>query len=106
MVLDEATANVDFETDEFIQRKIKEKFADCTIFTIAHRLSTIIDYDKILVLDKGEVMEFDVPYKLLVNAIEDTDVTADGIFANLVKTHGPAAAKMMFKKAKESYLKD
>src|SRR5690606_10860499 len=66
VVLDEATANVDFETDNFIQQKIMEKFHDSTVFTIAHRLSTIANYDRVMVMDKGRVREFDHPYKLLV----------------------------------------
>ena len=67
LVLDEATANVDSKTDEFIQAKIKEKFSKCTVFTIAHRLNTIADYDKVLVMHDGHVVEFDNPFLLLVN---------------------------------------
>lgn len=67
LVLDEATAAVDVETDKLIQETIRAEFKDRTILTIAHRLNTILDSDKIVVLDKGRVAEFDSPEKLLAN---------------------------------------
>lgn len=67
IVMDEATANVDFSTDRRIQETIRSKFQDCTVITIAHRLNTIIDYDKVLVMDKGTVVEYDKPSVLLQN---------------------------------------
>ncbi|XP_034949722.1 multidrug resistance-associated protein 1 isoform X2 [Chelonus insularis] len=65
LILDEATAAVDLETDDLIQRTIREEFKDCTVLTIAHRLNTILDSDRVLVLDKGVVTEFDSPEVLL-----------------------------------------
>ena len=65
--MDEATANVDLETDEFIQHVIRKEFNHCTVLTIAHRLNTIIDYDKILVLKEGKVIEYDSPDFLMRN---------------------------------------
>lgn len=61
--MDEATASIDYATDAKIQETIRE-FKNTTI-TIAHRLQTIIDYDKVLVLDKGEVVEYGDPWDLV-----------------------------------------
>nr|XP_027217422.1 multidrug resistance-associated protein 1-like [Penaeus vannamei] len=65
LVLDEATAAVDLETDDLIQQTIRREFADCTVITIAHRLNTIMDSSRVLVLDKGEIREFESPENLL-----------------------------------------
>ncbi|KAJ3053869.1 hypothetical protein HK097_003202 [Rhizophlyctis rosea] len=65
VVLDEATASVDGATDGRIQKTIREVFEGCTVVCIAHRLRTVIDYDKILVLDHGQVVEFDTPKNLM-----------------------------------------
>ncbi|RUS76188.1 hypothetical protein EGW08_016032 [Elysia chlorotica] len=65
LVLDEATAAVDMETDDLIQATIRSQFTDCTVLTIAHRLNTIMDYDRIMVLANGEIKELDTPAALL-----------------------------------------
>ncbi|KAK1224806.1 hypothetical protein PQX77_012290, partial [Marasmius sp. AFHP31] len=65
LVMDEATASVDYSTDELISRTIRQEFAGSTILTIAHRLRTVIDYDRIMLLDQGRIVEFDRPGKLL-----------------------------------------
>lgn len=67
LVLDEATAAVDVETDKIVQETIRTEFKERTILTIAHRINTIMDNDRILVLEKGEVAEFDKPEVLLKN---------------------------------------
>ena len=64
-MLDEATSNVDNDTDEIVQATVRRAFKDCTVLTIAHRLHTIIDADRILLLDAGQVREFDSPEVLL-----------------------------------------
>ena len=67
VILDEATANIDVVTEQSIQRLIKEEFAGATVLTIAHRLNTIISSDKVLMLSKGSVLEYDTPKALLSN---------------------------------------
>eukprot|EP00081_Caenorhabditis_elegans_P026970 NP_510616.2 Uncharacterized protein CELE_E03G2.2 [Caenorhabditis elegans] len=67
LVLDEATAGIDNRTDTMVQATIREKFADSTIITIAHRLHTIIDYDRIIVMDAGRIVEDGIPGELLKN---------------------------------------
>ncbi|KAJ2252888.1 ATP-binding cassette glutathione S-conjugate transporter ycf1 [Coemansia sp. RSA 455] len=77
VVLDEATANVDLETDKSVQELIRKEFSDCTVLTIAHRLETIMNSDRIIVMDKGTLAEIGTPQELLAK---------DGMFAQLVKT--------------------
>eukprot|EP00128_Syssomonas_multiformis_P006865 Colp12_sorted_trinity150504_noHs@23771 len=67
LVLDEATSALDLETDNLIQKTLRQNFNHCTIMTIAHRLETIMDYDKILFLDAGRVLEFESRQTLLAN---------------------------------------
>lgn len=67
LILDEATAAIDLETDDLIQKTIRSEFKGCTVLTIAHRLNTIMDSDRIVVLDKGVIVEFDSPKNLLSN---------------------------------------
>ncbi|XP_060584157.1 multidrug resistance-associated protein 1-like [Ruditapes philippinarum] len=82
LILDEATAAVDMETDDLIQfllfyypnlsflynsDTIRKQFSECTILAVAHRLNTVMDYDRIMVLDKGKLAEFDTPAFLLDN---------------------------------------
>ncbi|KAG7963324.1 hypothetical protein I3843_09G112700 [Carya illinoinensis] len=87
LVLDEATAAVDVNTDALIQKTIREEFKSCTMLIIAHRLNTIIDSDRILLLDAGQVLEYDTPEELLLN---------DGsAFSRMVQSTGPANAQYL-----------
>ena len=61
LVLDEATSNVDMQTDSFIQKVIRENFINTTVITIAHRLNTIADYDKVIVMSRGKIIELGSP---------------------------------------------
>ncbi|XP_072393715.1 ATP-binding cassette sub-family C member 4-like isoform X6 [Diabrotica undecimpunctata] len=81
LVLDEATANVDHRTDSLIQTTIRNKFKDYTVITIAHRLNTIMDYDKVIVMSYGRMVEFGHPHQLLQ--------VPDGHFHRMVLETGP-----------------
>ncbi|XP_061601976.1 canalicular multispecific organic anion transporter 1 [Cololabis saira] len=65
LILDEATAAVDLETDDLIQNTIRKEFSHCTVLTIAHRLHSIMDSSRVMVLDAGKIVEFDSPSNLL-----------------------------------------
>uniref|UniRef100_A0A8C5FP11 ABC-type glutathione-S-conjugate transporter n=1 Tax=Gadus morhua TaxID=8049 RepID=A0A8C5FP11_GADMO len=65
LILDEATAAVDLETDDLIQTTIRKEFSHCTVLTIAHRLQSIMDSSRVMVLDAGRIVEFDSPENLL-----------------------------------------
>ncbi|XP_068992206.1 probable multidrug resistance-associated protein lethal(2)03659 isoform X2 [Neodiprion pinetum] len=95
LMLDEATANVDPHTDALIQRTIRTKFASCTVLTVAHRLNTIMDSDKVLLMDRGRMAEYDHPYLLLQNEY--------GHFSSMVKETGRAMYEQLAKIAEQSY---
>ncbi|KAJ1938445.1 ABC transporter C member 13 [Kickxella alabastrina] len=78
LVLDEATANVDLETDGSMQELIKKEFNECIVLTIAHRLETVMNSDRIIVMERGEIAEIGAPQDLLKNG---------GLFADLVRTN-------------------
>ncbi|XP_068628825.1 ATP-binding cassette sub-family C member 4-like isoform X2 [Battus philenor] len=96
LVLDEATANVDPKTDEFIQNTIRKKFADCTVLTVAHRLNTIMDSDRVMVMDSGRLVEFDHPYHLLNNP--------EGHFTKMVKETNEKMSAQLYQIAKNTFL--
>ncbi|KAJ3094872.1 hypothetical protein HDU97_007516 [Phlyctochytrium planicorne] len=80
IVMDEATASVDLEIDSRIQETLREEFSDCTVITIAHRLKTIVDYDRVIVLDAGQVVENASPFELIEKG--------DGVFRKMCEETG------------------
>ncbi|XP_055398777.1 ATP-binding cassette sub-family C member 4-like isoform X2 [Bubalus kerabau] len=92
LIIDKATSNVDPRTDELIQGKIRERFAQCTVLTIAHRLSNIIDYDWILVLDSGIYREGGEPHNLLQNE--------NSLFYKMVQQLGEAEVTALTERVK------
>lgn len=96
LILDEATANVDQDTDRFVQKTIREKFKDCTVLTIAHRLHTVMDSDRLLLVDAGHAVEFDHPHLLLQ--------MADGHLRRLVDQTGTNAAYDLEQEAAKVYI--
>ncbi|XP_059049067.1 ATP-binding cassette sub-family C member 4-like [Achroia grisella] len=95
LIMDEATANVDPQTDNFIQQTIRRQFSSCTVLTIAHRLNTIMDSDRVLVMSSGQVAEFDHPYILLSDS--------NSSFSSMVRETGEKTSAQLFQVAKDSY---
>lgn len=93
LIMDEATANVDPETDNLIQETIKFNFFDCTVLTISHKLHNVIESDRILVLDNGKIIEFDRPIMLLMKR--------NGYLRKLVDSNDAATIRMLTNLAKK-----
>ncbi len=91
LVLDEPTANVDGYTDKLLQAAVSKSFTDSTIIAVAHRLDTVIDYDKILVLGSGKVLEYGTPRELLERH--------DSYFSGMVRDTGPHMSKELIRRA-------
>eukprot|EP00798_Chlamydomonas_sp_ICE-L_P013600 gene13600-19473_t len=94
LMLDEATASVDLDTDNLLQTAIRIKFADCTMMTIAHRLNTIMDSDMCVVMDKGRVIECGEPHALLQ---ADT-----GMFTSMVNMSGKSSSRYLKSLARDA----
>ncbi|KAI9013950.1 P-loop containing nucleoside triphosphate hydrolase protein [Phycomyces nitens] len=92
IVLDEATSSVDFDTDHKIQETIRTEFVNSALLCIAHRIRTVADYDRILVLDHGKVVEYDTPYKLMIRE--------GGVFQSMCNRSGEYAELLAIAKAK------
>jgi ATP-binding cassette, subfamily C (CFTR/MRP), member 4 len=84
-----------YRTDELIQKTIRTKFSDCTVLTIAHRLHTIMDSDRVLVVDGGEIKEFDHPHLLMQNH--------DGLLRSLAEQTGKGTMHYLMQTAADNY---
>eukprot|EP01009_Symbiontida_sp_KSa7_P006819 NODE_329_length_1041_cov_810.517137_g265_i0.p1 GENE.NODE_329_length_1041_cov_810.517137_g265_i0~~NODE_329_length_1041_cov_810.517137_g265_i0.p1 ORF type:complete len:329 (-),score=64.01 NODE_329_length_1041_cov_810.517137_g265_i0:55-1011(-) len=98
VVMDEATASVDAETDALIQRTVRESLSHCTVLTIAHRLNTIVDSDRIMVMHEGRLVECDTPASLLS---EDSPTQ---YFAQMVDETGRRTARHLRRAAARAAL--
>jgi ABC-type multidrug transport system fused ATPase/permease subunit len=86
-MMDEATANVDQVTDQFIQTQIRTHFKHITVITIAHRLQTVLDNDLIIVMHQGQAAEVSTPQELIQ--------TPTSLFAEMVRASGPEQAQIL-----------
>jgi ABC-type multidrug transport system fused ATPase/permease subunit len=91
LVLDEPTANVDGRTDQLLQDAVATSFPGATVIAIAHRLETVIDYDRILVVGDGKMLEYGSPVELLSNE--------DGHFSAMVADTGPTMSESLHDRA-------
>lgn len=81
LVLDEMTSSIDSVTEELMMRTILEEYANKTVIAVAHRLKTIVDFDKVIVMDQGKVVEMGAPGELLQNE--------GGMFREMWERDGP-----------------
>ncbi|KAI8898302.1 P-loop containing nucleoside triphosphate hydrolase protein [Globomyces pollinis-pini] len=94
LIMDEATSSIDSESDELIQKVLLTQFKNTTVLSIAHRLNTIASFDRVMVLDNGDLKEFDTPFNLLTNG---------GIFAELVAASGTSNIDIIRTKIEEKH---
>jgi len=105
VILDNFSGEVDAETAKLIQKVIEERLEDCTVLNFTERLRELAPYDKVMVIDDEEKVEFNVPYKLLGKEVEDVGITRrKGKFASMVLAAGPDISKYVFEVAKTKYL--
>ena len=97
LLLDEASSNIDPETDAILQKMVRDEFTNCTKIIIAHRLGTVVDADSILVLDEGTVTEHASPKELLDNS--------ESHLSTLVDSMGEASAAELRERAAKVTLK-
>ncbi|KAL5477508.1 hypothetical protein EMCRGX_G024318 [Ephydatia muelleri] len=95
LVLDEATANIDLKTDGIIQSAIRGSFCECTVLTIAHRLNTVMDCDRILVMDNGQIVEYDEPGVLLQDP--------NSLLKTMVERTGPSLSRKLYRIAMDKF---
>ncbi|KAI8809085.1 P-loop containing nucleoside triphosphate hydrolase protein [Cladochytrium replicatum] len=98
LVMDEATASVDTKADKLIQESIETNFGETTVISIAHRLNTVAGFDRVMVLDGGNLVEFDTPHNLLQNDIS--------FFTNLLEATGKENARVLRKVAADKNMLD
>ncbi|KAI9344793.1 P-loop containing nucleoside triphosphate hydrolase protein, partial [Zopfochytrium polystomum] len=97
LIMDEASSAIDATADQLLQKAIRTQFHSTTVLSIAHRLNTVADFDRVAVLDGGELVEFDAPYRLLRRR------GGVGAFRQLVEATGKANAEALEKMAREYY---
>ena len=106
IIQDEATTHVDLTTNNIVQKNLIRMYKDCTLITITQRLRDIVKYDKVLLIQNGEKVEFDEPYRLLVKEIGDTAITNErGAFAGLVRSLGSELSANFIKTCMKKYYK-
>jgi ABC-type multidrug transport system fused ATPase/permease subunit len=93
LVLDEPTSKLDMKTDALIQRVIREKFKDSTVITVSHRLKTIADYDYVIVMEKGNIVEAGEPLRL---------IKENGKFCEMVQDAGKKDTEQIIASAQEA----